>query len=207
MAHIPDGVLSTPVLIGGATLAVGLLAVGVRHLNAERIPQTAVLSAAFFVASLVHIPVGPSSVHPLLTGLMGLVLGTAAVPAVLVALLLQALFFGFGGLTSLGVNVCNIAIPALLVSALLGPALRRTQRPRTALVLGCAAGALGVVLTAVLVCASLALSGDRYTPALGLIFATYGPLALVEGVLTGAAVMLLKRAKPEVLGHAVAARG
>ena len=74
MAHIPDGVLSAPVLIGGGIVAAGLLAVGLKRLDEERIPRAAVLSATFFVASLIHIPVGPTSVHPLLTGLIGLVL-------------------------------------------------------------------------------------------------------------------------------------
>lgn len=200
MAHIPDGVLSAPVLIAGGAASLVLLVVAVKRLDEERIPQTAVLAAVFFVSSLVHIPVGPTSVHPLLGGLMGLVLGWATVPAVLVALILQAVFFGFGGVTVLGVNVFNIAVPALLVALALGPALRRTERPRVAVAIGAAAGGLGVALTAVLVCAALALSGDEYVPALGIILASYGPLAIVEFVVTGAAVGLLKKLKPELLG-------
>ena len=98
------------------------------------------LSAVFFVASLVHIPIGPTSVHPLLNGLMGIVLGWAAVPAILVALLLQAVFFGFGGITVLGVNVVNMAVPALVVAALIAPAIRRTGRPRMLFALGVAGG-------------------------------------------------------------------
>ncbi len=134
MAHIPDGVLSAPVLIGGGVAAAGLLAIAVKHLDDARIPQAAVLSAVFFVASLVHIPIGPTSVHPLLNGLMGIVLGWAAVPAILVALLLQAVFFGFGGITVLGVNVVNMAVPALVVAALSprrsgGPAGRACSSP------------------------------------------------------------------------------
>lgn len=200
MAHIPDGVLSAPVLIGGAAASAALLGVAIRRLDDERIPQAAVLSATFFVASLVHIPIGPTSVHPLLGGLMGLVLGWAAVPAILVGLLLQAVFFGFGGLTVLGVNVFDMAAPALLAAAVLGPPLRRTRDARTAFGLGALAGAGAVVLTAVFVCAALALSGSEYVPALGLVLASYGPLALVEGAVTGAAVALLVRVKPELLG-------
>ena len=55
-------------------------------------------------------------------------------------------------------------------------------------------------LTAVAVCAALALSGSEYVPALGIVLASYGPLALVEGVVTGAAVVLMRRVKPELLG-------
>jgi cobalt/nickel transport system permease protein len=199
MAHIPDGVLSAPVLIGGGVASAALLGVAIRRLDYDRVPQAAVLSAVFFVASLVHIPIGPTSVHPLLGGLMGLVLGWAAVPAITVALLLQAVFFGFGGLTVLGVNVLDMALPALLTAGLLRPLLRRETRPRVVFVLGALAGGVAVVLTAVLVCAALALSGSEYVPALGMVMISYGPLALVEAVVTGAAVVLLRRVKPELL--------
>ena len=199
MAHIPDGVLSAPVLIAGGAASAALLWVAIRRLDYDRVPQAAVLSAVFFVASLVHIPIGPTSVHPLLGGLMGLVLGWAAVPAITIALLLQAVFFGFGGLTVLGVNVLDMALPALLIAVLLRPLLHRETRPRVVFVLGALAGGVAVVLTTVLVCAALALSGSEYVPALGMVMISYGPLALVEAVVTGAAVVLLRRVKPETL--------
>ena len=199
MAHIPDGVLSAPVLIGAALATAAGVAIALRRLDTDRIPQTAVLTAVFFVASLVHIPIGPTSVHPLLSGLMGLVLGWAAVPAILVGLVLQAAFFGFGGITVLGVNTLNIALPALVMAAVIGPPLRRTVSPRRAALLGALAGGGGVILTAVLVCLSLGLSAPEYRPALTIVLASYGPLAAVEAVLTAAAVSLLRRVKPELL--------
>ncbi len=207
MAHIPDGVLSAPVLIGGGIGSMAMLAIALRRLDYERVPQAAVLAAVFFVASLVHLPIGPTSVHPLLGGLMGLVLGWAAVPAILVALLLQAVFFGFGGLTVLGVNVFNMAVPALLTAAALRPALQRATRPRAIFVIGAIAGIAAVALTAILVCLALALSGPEYVPALGLVLASYGPLAVVEGAVTGAAVLLLRQVKPELLGAEVPGEG
>ncbi|WP_462322131.1 CbiM family transporter [Halochromatium sp.] len=125
MAHIPDGVLSAPVLVTGTLVSTGLLAIALRQLREAELPQAAVLAAAFFVSSLISVPLGPSSVHLLLNGLMGLLLGWAALPAIFVALLLQAVFFGFGGLLVLGVNTMNLALPALVVALLLRPALRR----------------------------------------------------------------------------------
>ena len=71
--------------------------------------------AAFFAGSLIAIPVGPSSVHLMLGGLIGLMLGTAAFPALFVALALQALLFGMGGLTTLGVNTLNMALPGVVL--------------------------------------------------------------------------------------------
>ena len=67
--HIVDGALSSPVIVAGAALGVACLARGLRHLPMEKIPVAGVLSAAFFVASLIHVPIGPSSVHLVMNGL------------------------------------------------------------------------------------------------------------------------------------------
>lgn len=200
MAHIPDGVLSAPVLIGGAAVAAAIVGIGLKRLDAERIPQAAVLAAAFFVASLVTIPAGPTSVHLLLNGLIGLVLGWAAAPAILVGMTLQAAFFGFGGFTTLGVNTVVVALPALLAAGLLGPRLLRARTARDAGLIGILAGLVGAVGTAGLVCLALALSGPEYVPALGVIAATYVPLMIAEAAVTGAALGFMTKVKPELLG-------
>ncbi len=198
MAHIPDGVLSAPVLVGGALFSASTLAVALRRLDYERIPHAAVLSAAFFVVSLISIPVGPGSVHLILNGLMGVVLGWAAVPAILVALVLQAVFFGFGGLLVLGVNCMNMALPALICSALYGRRLRAVDCRRPFL-LGTLAGATGVLLTALMVSLSIALSSDVFMPAAKVILLTYIPLLIVEAAVTGAAISFVRRVSPEML--------
>ncbi|MBW1888008.1 MAG: cobalt transporter CbiM, partial [Deltaproteobacteria bacterium] len=112
--HISEGILSTPVLISGAVLATAGTAVGLKKLDYERIPHVAILSAAFFVASLIHVPIGPSSVHLILNGLMGLFLGWVVFPAILIGLILQAILFQFGGLTTLGVNTILMGLPAFI---------------------------------------------------------------------------------------------
>ncbi|TAN60233.1 MAG: cobalamin biosynthesis protein CbiM, partial [Magnetospirillum sp.] len=50
MAHIPDGVLSTPVLMAGAIVSAGGVAFGLRGLDPVKVPKVAVLSAVLFVA-------------------------------------------------------------------------------------------------------------------------------------------------------------
>lgn len=198
MAHIPDGVLSAPVLIGGAVVTAAAVALAVRRLQPEQIPQAAVMAAAFFVASLISVPVGVSSVHLLLNALMGLLLGWAAVPAIVVALLLQTVFFGFGGVLVLGVNAMNIAVPALLCALFLrGPLLRAGKR--RSFLIGAVGGASAVALTGVMVCAALALSGSAFIPAAKILFATFLPLTLVEAAVTGAAVAFIRRVAPELL--------
>ncbi|MCW5700360.1 MAG: cobalt transporter CbiM [Rhodospirillales bacterium] len=200
--HIVDGALSTPVLVAGGVMAVAGIAVGLRTIDADRMPQVGVLSAVFFVASLVHVPVGPSSVHLILNGLIGLVLGWAAFPALLIALLLQAVFFGFGGITVLGVNTVAIALPAVACFYLFGPLLRN-GRPGIALAAGVAAGAGAIALTCLTVGLALAFSGEEFLAAAKLVFFAHLPVMAVEGVLTGAAVTLMRKVKPEMLALAV----
>lgn len=195
--HIVDGALSTPVLVAGAAAAAGGIGLGLRALPLERIPAAGVLSAAFFVASLIHVPVGPSSIHLMLNGLAGLVLGWAAFPALFVGLLLQAVFFGFGGLTVLGVNAVNIALPAVVVGLVFGRGVARA-RPLAAALLGGLAGALSIALTTLLVAGSLALSGREFLAAAHLVLVAHLPLMAVEGVLTGFAVLLARKVKPDL---------
>lgn len=112
--HLADGVLAWPWLAGGFALA-GLLALlGAWRIRDDEIPQVALLTAAFFVASLVHVRVGPTSVHLLLNGLVGVVLGWRAALAIPVGLVLQAVLLQHGGFTTLGVNSCVLVLPALL---------------------------------------------------------------------------------------------
>lgn len=199
MAHIPDGILSPPVLIAGGVIATGGVALALRQLDDRMIPRTAILAATFFAGSLIAVPVGPSSVHLLFAGLMGIMLGSATFLAVLVALLLQALLFGFGGLTTLGVNTVNIALPGVLVGLALGPVIRTTTRPQVRILAAALAGALAVLGTGGLVALSLALSSSDYTVVARVMILTYVPLAIGEAFVTGAVVGFLARVQPEAL--------
>ncbi|GAA6164052.1 cobalt transporter CbiM [Pelagimonas sp. KU-00592-HH] len=195
--HIVDGALSNPVVIGGAVAAVGGIAMGLRSLDLDRIPTAGVLSASFFVASLIHVPIGPSSVHLILNGLAGLLLGWAAFPALFIGLLLQAVFFGFGGLTVLGVNAVNIAFPAVVAGLLFSGMIGRGS-PVQGAIWGAIGGAFAIAATTAMVAVSLALTGDEFLPAAKLVFFAHIPVMVVEAVLTGFAVLLARKVKPEL---------
>jgi ABC-type Co2+ transport system permease subunit len=100
-----------------AFLLAGLAAWRVRD---EEIPRLALLTAAFFVASSLHLKIGPTSVHLLLNGLVGVLLGRRAPLAILVGVTLQAALIPHGGFSTIGVNTCTQAIPALFVGWLFG---------------------------------------------------------------------------------------
>ncbi|UWR05465.1 cobalt transporter CbiM (plasmid) [Ruegeria conchae] len=200
--HIVDGALSNPVVIGGAIAAAGGIAMGLRSLDLDRIPTAGVLSASFFVASLIHVPIGPSSVHLILNGLAGLLLGWAAFPALFVGLLLQAVFFGFGGLTVLGINTLNIALPAVLTWMIFGRLIARGSAIKGA-IWGGIGGAFSIAATTAFVAISLAMSGDAFLPAAKLVFFAHIPVMGIEAMLTGFAVMLARKVKPELFEKAI----
>lgn len=199
--HIVDGALANEVVIGGAVLAVAGIGLGLKALPLEKIPAAGVLAATFFVASLIHVPVGPSSVHLILNGLAGLVLGWAAFPALFVGLLLQAVFFGYGGFTVLGVNAVNIALPAVLVGIVFGPLIARGSPVMGAIWAGIG-GALAIAGTTLMVALALMLSGDAFLAAAHFVLFAHLPVVAVEALLSAAAVYLARQVKPDLF-HAV----
>ncbi|EPR37352.1 cobalamin (vitamin B12) biosynthesis CbiM protein [Desulfovibrio sp. X2] len=195
--HISEGVLSAPVLLTGAVLTAAGTAVGLRRMDYDRLMPVAVLSAAFFVASLIHVPVGPTSVHLILNGLIGAILGWAAFPAILVGLALQAVLFLYGGITSLGVNTFNMAMPGVVCFYLFRPLLAR--QGRAAAVGGFCCGFLGVLLAALLTAASLAFTDEGFLAAAKVLLLAHLPVMCIEGVITALAVSFLARTRPELL--------
>lgn len=193
MAHIQDGILSAPVLIAGAVVAVAASGLALRRARESDIPRAGVLASVFFAGSMLAVPVGPTSVHLMFSGLMGLMLGWLAVPAVLAALVLQLVLFGFGGVTTLGVNAVNIALPGVLLALALRPRIARMRAGRAAMLAGIAAG-LSVVATEGLVALDLALSAPEFVPAARVAVLAAVPLAVVEGLICAAAIGYLHRA-------------
>lgn len=203
--HISDGVLSAPWLAGGFLLS-GLLALLASYrVCDEEIPRIAVLSAAFFVASLLHLPLGPTSVHLLLNGLVGVVLGRRAPLAILIGLGLQAVLLGHGGFTTVGVNACVLILPALLAAALFAGLRRLPWFGRNPDILtwlcGFLLGAISVLATLILQAVVLLWGGaEDWHQIVWLVFYAHLPLVAVEGVVLGFTVNFLARVKPEMLG-------
>jgi cobalt/nickel transport system permease protein len=201
--HIEEGVLAVSptglaILAGSAVLAAAGTAFGLRRINYERVPQVGVLSAAFFVASLVHVPMGFTSVHLVLNGLVGLLLGWAAFPAILVALFLQSVFFGFGGLLTLGVNTVTMAVPAVAVGYLFGGATR-AKSEAAAFVAGFAAGAMGILLGVVFLAAAMIAAQREFRTLSQAVALAYLGVAVIEGLVTASAVAFLRKVRPELL--------
>ena len=195
--HISEGVLAGPVLLGGAAIAVVGTAIGLKKIDSDQIMTVAILSAAFFIASLVHVPIGPGNAHLVLSGLLGVVLGWAAFPSILVALLLQAVLFQFGGLTVLGLNTVTMAAPAVFCYFVFRPMLNRSRGSRFFAAFAC--GFCAMLLSAILTAGALALSGEAFESAARVLLLAHLPIMVVEGVITGFAYTFLAKVKPEAL--------
>ena len=111
--HLSDGVLNWPWHLCGFVVALKLLTWGSRNITDEEIPRIGMIAAVFFISSQIHLSLGPSSVHLLLNGLAGVILGKRAVIAIAVGLFLQMALLGHGGYWTLGLNLCIMALPSL----------------------------------------------------------------------------------------------
>jgi cobalt/nickel transport system permease protein len=195
--HISEGVLSGPVLLSGAALAAVGTGIGLKKLDYDQIAKAGMLSAAFFVASLVHVPIGPSNAHLILNGLLGLLLGWGAFPAILVALTLQAVFFQFGGITTLGVNTVIMALPATVCYLMLGRFIHKSSRAAAVAAFAC--GFLSVLLSGLIAALSLVFTDENFLQVSGIIVAAQVPVMIIEGVVTAICVAFLRKVKPEML--------
>jgi len=114
--HIPDGYLSPSTCAVTYALALPFWYVATRRLkrelNTKLVPLVSVVSAFCFVIMMFNLPLpGGTTGHAVGVGIAAILLGPwAAIVAISLALLIQALFFGDGGLTAFGANSLNMAI-------------------------------------------------------------------------------------------------
>jgi cobalt/nickel transport system permease protein len=199
--HISDCVLTWPWWTGGFAVAGVLALLAARRIRDEEIPQIALLSAAFFVASLIHVRIPPTSVHLLLNGLVGVVLGRRTALAIPVGLFLQAALIGHGGFQTLGINSCIMVLPALLAwqmfTVLLHVPFLKGQWFAIGLLIGISATLATVVLNSLV----LAWGGIADWQSLAqLVLLAHLPVVAIEGVILGFTVNFLAQVKPEMLG-------
>lgn len=154
--HIPDGYLSplTCAALFAAMLPAWSHAAksSRKSLSARRIPEFAMAAAFSFLLMMFNIPIpGGSSGHAVGAALIAILLGPwPAVLALSMALVVQALLFGDGGLTAIGANCFNMAL-VMPLSAWAIFRLLKGSAPldsRRALLSGAAAGYGSICLAA-----------------------------------------------------------
>ncbi|HAJ33998.1 MAG TPA: cobalt transporter CbiM [Candidatus Atribacteria bacterium] len=196
--HISEGILSAPVLVTGVVLTATAVGYSLKKMEHKEVPKVAILSSVFFVASLIHVPLGPSSVHLILNGIIGVLLGWSAFPAILVALALQGVLFQFGGITTLGINTFNMAFPAIICFYLFNRGVRNENNFIT-LTLAFVCGFLAVLLSGIMVAAALVFTGEPFIQIAKLVLIAHLPIMIIEGILTAFCIGFLRKVRPEIL--------
>lgn len=203
--HLSDGVLPTAVAVGAFALTGLCLAVSVKKTNGDDLPKIAVMTSAFFVASLVHVPLGPTSVHLLLPGLVGIFTGWSAFLSIFLGLVLQSFLFQFGGLTALGANGLMMGLPAWCAAWIFHQFRGRSAAVDIAAAAG--ASATAVALAALILAGLLATGGEDFFGVAKIAVIAHLPVLGVEAVIAAFVVSFLRRVKPELLDVPMGWRG
>lgn len=111
--HIPDGFISPQTYIPAIAISAVLLSIAYKkiELDVEKIPFIAGVSAVSFVIMLIAIPFpGGTTMHLSGVAIIALLFGPwIAFSSISLVLLIQALLFGEGGITSYPINIIAIA--------------------------------------------------------------------------------------------------
>ena len=197
--HIADGILAPEVWIAGFVITGIILAYTLHRTKAEEIPKISLVTSAVFVASLIHIPLGPTSVHLILAGLAGVLLAEKAYPSVFIALLLQAFLFQHGGITTIGINTVIIGVPALVSYGIFVVGVNHTRFEQRLVIFGGLAGGVAIVLAVVLTSIALLFGGEEFLGVVALLAVAHVPVIVIEAVIVGSVVGFLNKVKPEML--------
>jgi cobalt/nickel transport system permease protein len=120
--HIPDGYLSPQTFVPLYGVSFVFWAIALKkikqELSARYIPYLAMAAAFSFLIMMFNVPIpGGTTGHAVGGGIIAILLGPwAAVLAVSVVLIIQAVVFGDGGITAIGANCFNMAVVMPFVS-------------------------------------------------------------------------------------------
>jgi cobalt/nickel transport system permease protein len=221
LMHIPDGYLAPAVSLAMAVPTVPVWAIATQKmkkvLNHRTVPLLAVFSALSFTIMMFNVPVpGGTTAHGVGGTLIAVVLGPwAAVIAVSTALILQALFFGDGGVLAIFANCFNMGVILPFVGygtyrvLAAGSPILSTRR---AVAAGIGAY-VGITVAAIAVGVELGIQPALFSENGRALYSPYGlreavpamlashmfVASVVEGLITGLGVAYLQRRHPEYL--------
>ena len=139
--HMPDGLINAPVSIGAAVIAAGAITVGLKKskgtLDSQTAPLAGLVAVFIFAVQMMNFPVAAGTSGHLMGGALASILvgPYVAILVMTVVVSLQALVFADGGLSALGLNLLNMGIVSIVVSALLFAGLMKLlPKTRTSII-------------------------------------------------------------------------
>ena len=210
--HIPDAFI--PIWQGAIYWIIALIFVTLalrwarNEMSEEKIPLIAVLAAGIFALQSFNLPVSMGTSGHLVGGaLAAIILGSpfAAVFILTLVLIVQAVLFGDGGITTLGANIINMGVIGGFVGFYTFRGLMAASRNVN----------IAAFLAAWLACLipALACAVEMYVAgtfplteglvAMGLYHALIG---IIEGFVTVVAIHLIVTARPDIVDFAIDAK-
>ncbi len=213
--HIADGVMAPPIWVLGYLIAIPVVAYAIRRtrgdLGEAQIPLLGVLAAGIFVAQMLTFPIGGgTSGHLIGAALAAILLGPYAMILVItVVLIIQALLFGDGGVTALGLNIINMAIVGGGTAYLIyyafnraGPSRHKARWYGSTFLAAWAAVVIGALACAVELGASAGITPEYGIPlliAVPTMGITHAFIGIGEGVITVLVVAFIATVRPEII--------
>ena len=223
--HIPDGYLSPATSMIMFLIVLPFWVIGVRKLrekmNAKNVPLIALVAAFSFIIMMFNVPLpGGTTAHAVGGALAAIILGPEiATMAISIALVIQAFFFGDGGILALGANCFNMAVVLPYVSYAIYQAFSKNQPASSKRRIAGAAlgGWAGLTVAAFFAAVEFGIQPVLFHTANGTpLYAPY-PLSVsipamviphaliasvVEGLVTGLVVVYMQRANQSALEFA-----
>jgi cobalt/nickel transport system permease protein len=220
--HIPDGYLSPSTCLAAYAAAAPFWYVAVKRvkrvLHSRVVPLVAVVSAFSFVVMMFNLPIpGGTTAHAVGMAIAAIVLGpAAAILAISIALAIQALFFGDGGILAFGANAFNMAIVGTLVAYWVNRVIAAgtpVESPRR-IVAAAVAGYVAINAAAFVAALEFGIQPALFTDATGaplyapyplsvaipaMMFAHLTVAGAAEAIVTGGIVAYLQRSNPRLL--------
>ena len=170
------------------------------NLDEKRIPLLAVLAAGIFAIMSMNMPIPFGTSGHMVGGALVAIVFMAPEAAVLVftaVLLIQALFFGDGGITALGANVLNMGIVGGCVGLYTFKGLKDIIGKYPSIFV---AAWLATLVAAVVAAIEMAIAGTfPLTVGIASMALYHAFIGIIEGVLTVIVLYALEKFRPDLL--------
>lgn len=194
--HIADGVLTLESTVVVSAISLVCLYISIKSIKDEKITLAAAMSAMFFIATFIHVPLGVTQIHLVLIGVIGILIGWMSFISIFIALVLQALLLGYGGVVSLGVNLFVMGMPAIIVYYLYNMDIANKLNEKVKFFL---VGFLGTFFATLFLAIILLFSKPEYEYASYTIFVVDSGAMLIEGIISMFLLQFIKKTYPKIL--------
>ncbi|MCD7781200.1 MAG: cobalt transporter CbiM [Methanosphaera sp.] len=204
--HVPDGFISIPLCIILYVIAIIFVYLAIKwsreNLDEKYTPLLAVLAAGIFAIMSFNLPVPfGSSGHLLGAALVAIIFASpyAAIIVLSIVLIIQALFFGDGGITALGANIVNMAIVGGFVGYYGFSGLKDKIGEMPAIIVASWAACF---LAALVAAVEMAISGS-FPLGLGLLYmgGYHAMIGIIEAVITVIIIKGIESVRPDLLAY------